>query len=50
MGRADIVIKKIAKLYGIEKNIKGLPVNEKYKIRQEKIIATIKRIKKVVVG
>jgi len=36
MGRADIAIKEIAKLYGIEKQIKGLPANKKYKIRQEK--------------
>jgi len=35
MGRADIAIKEIAKLYWIEKQIKGLPANEKYKIRQQ---------------
>ena len=36
MGRADMAIKKIAKLYQIEKAIKGLSANEKYKTRQEK--------------
>ena len=36
MGCVDIAIKKIDKLYGIEKQVKGLPANEKNKIRQEK--------------
>lgn len=36
MGRAELAIKKIGKLYQIEKAIKGLSANEKYNIRQEK--------------
>jgi transposase len=45
MGRADIAIKKIAKLYGIEKNIKALPANEKYRIRQEKSLPLLNELK-----
>ena len=35
-GRANLAVRKIAKLYRIEKEIKDLPANEKFKIRQEK--------------
>jgi transposase len=35
-GRAQLAINKIAKLYRIEKEIKGLSASEKYKIRREK--------------
>ena len=45
MGRADIAIKKIAKLYGVEKSIKGLSVNEKYKVRQEKSLPLLNELK-----
>ena len=45
MGRADIAIKEIAKLYGIEKQIKGLPANEKHKIRQEKSLPLLNDMK-----
>jgi len=45
MGRADLAIKKIANLYGIEKNIKALPANEKYKIRQEKSLPLLNELK-----
>ncbi len=45
MGRADIAIKKIAKHYGVEKQIKGLPANEKHKIRQEKSLPLLNDLK-----
>ena len=35
-GRAQLAINKIAKLYRVEKEIKDLPANDKFKIRQEK--------------
>jgi len=44
-GRADMAIKKINNLYGIEKAIKGLPANEKYAIRQEKAKPLLKDLK-----
>jgi len=46
MGRADLAIKKIGKLYQIEKAIKGLSANEKYNIRQEKSQPLLNDIKK----
>ncbi len=45
MGRADIAIKKIAKLYAVEKSIKNLPANEKYKIRQERALPLLNELK-----
>ncbi|PCI64936.1 MAG: hypothetical protein COB38_12055 [Gammaproteobacteria bacterium] len=45
IGRSDIAIQKIAKLYGIEKQIKDLPANEKYKIRQEKSLPLLNELK-----
>ena len=44
-GRADIAIKKIAKLYGIEKSIKDLAANDKYNVRQEKSLPLLNELK-----
>jgi len=46
MGRADIAIKEIARLYAIEKQIKALSANEKYNIRQEKSLPLLNDFKK----
>ena len=45
-GRADEAIKQIRKLYRIEKEIKGLPASEKYKIRQEQSQSLLNEFKK----
>lgn len=45
MGRADIGIKKIAKLYGIEKKIIDLPTNEKYDVRQRESLPLLNELK-----
>lgn len=44
-GRADIGIKKMAGLYRIEKQIKGLPADEKYRARQEKSLPLLNDLK-----
>lgn len=44
-GRANLAINKIAKLYRVEKSIKGLPADEKQAIRQEKSVPLLNDLK-----
>ena len=43
--KADIALAKIGKLYRIERKIKSLPADEKYKIRQEKSLPILNDLK-----
>lgn len=45
-GRANLAIRKIAKLYRIEKEVKDLSADEKKSIRQEKSLPILKEFKK----
>jgi transposase len=45
-GRADEAIKAFKKLYRVEKEMKDLPANEKYEIRQEKSLPLLNDFKK----
>jgi len=45
-GRANLAINKISKLYRIEKDIKDLPANEKFNIRQKKSLPLLNDFKK----